>query len=176
MLLRQCAQRAHLARRDKAVEEQRWHHREKQGDTASQQEADAHKLHSGFHKLWLVEELLQSHHSQQRYCELSDYQYRCHGTELRVHRYIVEEEVGESHEITSPRKEYRQNGGCKQSPLHWALYDEQAQDEEHHDECSNIYRTAGSRLLAPILTYLLIDALIVRIGLLHGNLTLRHRH
>ena len=88
--------------RDKAAEKRRWHQREQQRDTTRQQKRYAYILHSRLHQLWFIEDLFQSHHGQQRDRKLSNHEDRGDGTELVVHRYIVEEEVGKAHEVLTP--------------------------------------------------------------------------
>ena len=176
VLLRQCCQCSYLAARNKVVEEHGWHYTEQQGYTTCQRKAYAHILHSGLHHFWLVKQFLKRHHGQQWNGEFSYYEYRCHRTELGVHWDVIEEEVGESHEVLTPRQQYREYCYSQQCPLHRAFYDKQSQNKQHHHKCAHVNRSASTRLLAPVLTYLLIYALVGRISLLHGNLTLAHGH
>ena len=123
-----------------------------------------------------LQHLLQSQHSKQRNGELGDDEYRCHGAELGVHRHIVEEEVGEPHEVSAPREQYGEHRRSEQRPLHRALHDEQTQHEEQHHERSDVHRTACARLVAPVLAQLLIYLIELGVGFLHRLLVLSQRH
>ena len=174
MLLWQGAQGTHFARRNKAIEERGWHQGKQQAEACSNTKADVDRLAIFGKTLGLVKQFLEGHHGQQGDGEFGNHQYRGHSTELGIHGHIVEEEIGKAHEVTTPRKEYRQDGNSEQSPLHRTFDDKQSQHKQEHHKGTYIHRTAGTRLFAPVLTNLLVDALVGRIGFLHGNLTLAH--
>ena len=130
----------------------------------------------GLQQLGLVDQLLQGEHGQQRYGKLGNDQDAGHGTELGIEGYIVEEEVCERHEVTTPRQQHGEDGDSQQGPLERSLDDEQSQHEEHEHKGTHIDRSCRHGLLAPVLANLLIDAQIVVVGMLHGQLVLCHRH
>ena len=166
----------HLAGGNKAVEEHRRHQREQHGDTTRQDKAGNQRYLQLFLFHFSTEQLLQGQHGQQRDGELSNHKDGGHRTELGVHRHIVDEEVCKAHKILSPRQEDRQNGGSQQCPFHRTFHDKQSQDEEHHHESAHIDRSTRTWLLAPILTYLLIDRQEVVFGMLHRGFALTQRH
>ena len=53
--------------------------------------------------IWLLNKLLQRHESHQRHGKLCYNEDRCHGAELVVHGHIIKEEIGQTHEILTPR-------------------------------------------------------------------------
>ena len=118
--------------------------------------------------------LFQGQHGQQWDGELGNDQDGGHGAELGIHGHIVKEEVGEAHEILSPRQEDGEDCGSQQGPLHGTAHDEQAQDEEYHHEGTHVHRTRGAGLFAPVLTHLVEDAAVHGVGLLHGLLVASH--
>ena len=99
-----------------------------------------------------------------------------HRAELGVHRHIVDEEVGEAHEVASPRQEDRQDGGSQQRPFHGTLHDEQAEHEEHKHKGAHVNRSAGHGLVAPILADALVSLHVVGVGFLHGLSVGGHGH
>ena len=166
----------HLAYADIVGEEQLRHESEEQGSTTRQQESRDDPFQFLFQNVRFLDNLLQCHHSQQWDGKLCNHQDAGHCTELGVHRHVVEEEVGERHEVAAPRQEYRQDGDKEQCPLHRTFHNEQAQYEEHQHEGTDIHRSAGHRLVAPVLAQLLIDADIVVVGVRHSRLVVRQRH
>ena len=92
----------HLTSRDKACEESCRHQGEEQGDTCRQGETYIEIFRLFLEHLRFIEDLFQSHHGQQRYREFRNHEDRGDGTELVVHRYIVEEEIGKAHEVLTP--------------------------------------------------------------------------
>ena len=146
------------------------------GNSGRKGKADINIFDFAREQFGLVHDAFQGKHGKQRYGELCDNEYRRHRAELGIHRHIVDEEIGERHEIMPPRKQNRQYRGGEQRPFDSSLHDEKAENEEHHDERANINRSACARLFAPILPQLLIDELIHRVALLLHNLVLNHRN
>ena len=89
---------------------------------------------------------------------------------------MVDKEVGESHEVLTPREHDRKNRGSEQCPLHRTFHHQQSQHKQHQHEGAHIHRAARHRLLAPILSYLLIQRQVVRVGFLHGLFVARQGH
>ncbi len=89
---------------------------------------------------------------------------------------MVDEKVGQTHEILAPRKHHRKNRDGEQGPFHRAFNHKQRQDEQHQHEGAHIHGAARHRLFTPILPDLLVNRQIVRIGLLHRLFALRQRH
>ena len=176
ILLRNLLQGMILASRHKVAEESARHQGKKGTETGCQSEADVYELHLLGKQLGLIHNALQCHHGQKRNGKLGYHEDGSHGSELGIHRHIVEEEIGKRHEVPTPREEDTQNGGCQECPLHRALHDKESQNEEHHHKGSYIYRATGTWLVAPVLTQLLIYLHKVGIGFLHGCLALAQRH
>ena len=195
ILARYRGERAQLGVRHEVGEEHRRHDGERHAHARRKQEAEREPraiLHLAAHQsvrsradeqwgsaleeVLCLQHLLQSQHSKQRNGELGDDEYRRHGAELGVHRNIVEEEVGEPHEVSAPREQHGEHCRSEQRPLHRAFHDEQTQHEEHHHERSDVHRTACARLVAPVLTHLLIYLVELGVGFLHSLLVLRQRH
>ena len=109
----------------------------------------------------------QRQHGEEGNSELGNDQNRGNGSEFRIHRHIVDEEIRQPHKVLTPREHDGEDRRSQQGPLHGSLHDEQAKDEEHHHEGTDIHRTRRARLLTPVLTYLLIDTRIIGIGLGH---------
>ena len=93
---------------------------------------------------------------------------------------MVDEPVGEGHEVMSPTQQQGQHACCEKCPLERILVrnDEQTQDEEHAHQSTEIDRTARAWLFAPILREGTIDAHLIQlpICLLHGCLIHGERH
>ena len=88
------------------IADERPRHVGEQGDqgrhAGRQGKADIGVLHLPTQQVRLVDEAFQRQGGQQRYGELGDDEDARHGTELRIHRDVIEEEVGESHEVVPP--------------------------------------------------------------------------
>ena len=176
ILLRQLLQRLCLLYRYEIREEYARHDGEEQTETCCQTEAGIYIFYLLCQNLRLIHNLLQRHHRQQRNGKLGYHEDRCHRSELSIHRHIIEEEIGKRHEVSTPSEQDAQDGGSKQRPLHRTLHDKQTQNKEHADEGTYIYRSARSRLVAPVLSQLLVNLNKVRISLLHSLLVLRQRN
>ena len=164
------AERHTLGRRDEVVEEEAGHEGEEQSHAGGEAEAHVDPAHIAGEHLRVFHDAAQRHHGKQRDGKLGYHKDRRHGAELGVEGHIVEEEIGKGHEVATPREEYTQHGGCEQSPLHGPLDDEETEDEEHEHKGTHVDGAAGTGLLAPVLSYLLVDRVELRVGLLHSGL------
>ena len=124
----------------------------------------------------VIHKLLEGEHGQQGNGELGYDQYAGNGAELVIHGHVVEEEVGEAHEVLAPGEQDAEHRGGQQTPLHGSPHDEEAQDEEHQHERANIHRATGAGLFAPVLSECLIDGHVGAVGMLHGCLALGKGH
>ena len=122
--------------------------------------------------LGVVHHLLQCQHSQQGDGELGNDEDAGHGAELVVHGHVVEEEIGEAHEVLAPREQDAQHGGSQQTPLHGTADDEQSEEEEHQHEGTDVHRSARAGLLAPVLGKAAIDGSEGRVGMRHRGLVI----
>ena len=156
--------RAHI------VEEQAGGDGEEEGHTGGGDKAHDHPFHLFGEHLRVVYDLLEGHHGQQGDAELSHHENGCHRAELGIHGHMVDEEVGESHEVLSPGEHDRQHGSGEECPFHRSLHDKESQHEEHEHEGAHIDRTARTGLFAPVLPYLLIEGIVVGVGFFHGVL------
>ena len=103
----QLAHRLHLIIADEVWEERLWHQGKEQADASSECKRYPQGLLVFASRLLTVaNELLQGKHSQQGNGEFRNNQYRGYRSEFGIHGYVVEEEVCERHEVTTPRKEY----------------------------------------------------------------------
>ena len=73
-----------------------------QSQTARQSKANPEILLAFLQQLRTRDYLLQAQHRQQRNGEFGYHKNGRHRTELVVHRHIIDEEVGESHQVLSP--------------------------------------------------------------------------
>ena len=158
----------HLRTGDKVGEEYIRHQGEEHAEASSECERHPHPAHLLLEYCWVVDDLLERHHCQEGDGELGYDEDGGHGAELGIHRYVVEEEVGERHEVLAPREQDAQHGAAQQGPLHGTFDDKQSQDEQQHHEGTHIDGTARAGLFTPILANLLIELQVLRIGLLHG--------
>ena len=176
VLCRQLPESGDLGRRHKSGEEDRRHECKQQAEAGRETETYIHPLDFGCQQLRLIHDALEGHHGQQRDGKFCNDQYRGHGTELGIEGDIVQEEVGERHEVAPPRQQYGEDGGCQQCPLHRPFHDEQSEDEKHHDKRAYIYRAAGAGLVSPVLSELLVNRYELRIGFFHCCLVGSQRH
>ena len=188
ILLRKLAQGLHLVIADKVGEEHLRHQGKQQAHATGEGEGNAEggvgreELADSTGRLarrsadgCRVEPLLQGQHGEQGYGKLGYDQYGGHRAELGVHGDIVDEEVGQRHEVTSPRQQHRQDGDGQQGPLHGSLYDKQSQHEEHQHEGAHIDGAGRHGLIAPVLAHLLVDAGKLVVGLGHSRLAVSQR-
>ena len=115
-----------------------------------------YKRYTHVYARWVFYKLLQCHHGHEGYGEFSYHQNRCHGTELVIHGHIVQEEICQSHEVLTPGKGYGQHRCQQQGPAYRSTHNKQAQHKQHAHECTHIHRSAGTRLLTPILSQLVV--------------------
>ena len=175
LLCRYLSHRLHLIDTDILGEEQFRHQGKQQGESSCQTKGDIYVFHFRPQYLRLVNHFLQGKHRQQGDGELGNDEDGGNGTELSVHRYVVEEEIRERHEVTTPRQQDGEDGHNKQCPFQRSFDDEESQHKEHQHEGTHIDRTCRHRLVAPVLSYLLVDSQIVVIGMRHRRLTAYHR-
>ena len=97
-----------------------------QCQTTCQSEADHKILLALLNNSRSIHHLLQCQHRQQRNGKFGHHQDGRNGTELIVHRHIVDKEIGETHEILTPRKKDRKNSSRQKCPFHRTFYDEKA--------------------------------------------------
>ena len=102
-------------------------------------------------EIFLGEHLVQRKHSQQRYGKLGYHKDARHGAELVVHREVVDKQVGEPHEIVSPREQHRKNGNSQKCPFHRSFHHNAPQHEERENQRTHIHRAVGHRLIAEVL-------------------------
>ena len=154
VLCRGVVEHGQLLLRHVSAEEHVGQEGEEQGHAARQAEAHVDGAQVLFQHLRFVHHLLQGQHGQQGDGELRHHEDGGYGAELVVHRHVVDEQVGEPHEVVPPREEHAQHRGREQAPFHRAAHDEQAQHEEHQHEGAHVDGAARSGLLAPVLSQL----------------------
>ena len=122
----------------------------------------------------LFDEFFQSHHGQEGDGEFSHDQCRRHRSELAVHGHMVDEQIGEPHQVMSPGEKHGQDGGGEQCPFHGVAvgHHQQRQHEEQTDESTHIDRAARTRLVTPVLGKIVVEPHLgeLRVGILHGSL------
>ena len=91
VLGRQLAQLLSLGGADKVAEEHLRHQRKQQGHTCRQGKRRVQPRGLRFQQLWLVHDFLQCQQCQQGYGKLRNDEYRRYRSELRIHRYVVDE-------------------------------------------------------------------------------------
>ena len=88
------------------VARERTHHArdegQQQGDASRQTEADIDPAHLLAQEVGLVHDPLEGQDGEQRNGKFGNHENRGHRAELRVHRHVVDEEVGQRHEIFTP--------------------------------------------------------------------------
>ena len=175
LVSRELRQGLHLARRDVVAKEHVGHRPEQQGHTAREGERGDNGLTQLISFHFPAHHFLQRQHGQQGNGELCDDENRGHGSELGVHRHVVDEEIGKTHEVLTPRQHDAQHRCRQECPLHRTFDDEQAQHEEEEHEGTDVDGPRRARLLAPVLAYLLVDADVVVVGVLHRRLVHHQR-
>ena len=102
ILIGQLLQSLCLLHGDEVGEEQAGHEGEEQTEACRQSQAGIDPFCLFGQYLRFIHNLLQRHHRQQRDGKLGDDENGSHRSELGVHRDVVEEEIGEGHEVPAP--------------------------------------------------------------------------
>ena len=156
------------------VEERSRQQGEEQAESSRQPEGCIHIFYLLCQQLRLIDDLLQGEHRQQRYGELCHDEYRRYRAELGIQRHMVDEEVGQAHEVFTPRQQDAQHRSSQKSPFHRAFYDEEPENEEKHNDSTYIDGTRGARLVTPVHA----DAVVVLrvLPFLHSDIAVGQWH
>ena len=114
----------------------------------------------------------QPEEAQDWHGDFSDDQSHADGSKLVITRDIVEEEIGETHEILAPTEQDGEQCGDEQGPFQLAFHSECAQNKEEHDNGTHIHWTARAGLVAPIGTALRDAFPELAVGLVEGGIFL----
>ncbi len=105
-----------------------------------------------FQQLRFLHNLLNGQCRQQRDAELGDHQDGGDSAELVVHRYVIDEEIGQPHHVLPPGEQNGKERAGQQRPLEGPLHDEKTQDEEHQHEGTHVDRSRCAGLITPVLS------------------------
>ena len=100
----------HLCIAYKLVEEQCRSNSKEKSDTSRQCEREMEEIELretlALDAVRLLYLLLEGKHCQQRNGKFCYHEDGSHGAELGIHRHIIDEEIGQSHEVSAPREQY----------------------------------------------------------------------
>ena len=97
-----------------------------------------------------VHQGLDSQEAQQGHGDFRHDQDRGDGPELVVERKVVEEELGEAHEVVPPGQGYREQGGGQQRPFVGPFDQQAAEQEQEADDGAGVNVACRERLFAPV--------------------------
>ena len=93
---------------------------------------------------------LQHDGREKRHAPLDDHENHRHGAELVVHREMTEEQLGQPHEMVTPRQQHGEQRDRGHPPFRPTAQHEQSQHGEQQRRSAHIDRTGRSGLGAPI--------------------------
>ena len=131
-------------------------------------------------RVLLVEDGFQCEDSQNDHSHVGHHQAHGGSAELVVERQVVEQEAVESHQVFAPGHQDGEDGGEENPPAFGPFHHKHAQDEKEDDDGTEIDRTGGEGLVAPVERGLLLAEVLVEFGIfayiLAGSAAVRAGH